>query len=116
MSNKTAQEALLGGDRSDFSVCSDGFSAVVTHQVHHHVFVKRGSPLGGHLADIDDGLWVVGVDVEDGGVDDPGDIGGIGGGARHAGVCGEADLQKQDAYKRTGGGKTWLCFVWLPGC
>ena len=40
-----------------------------------------------------DGLRVVGVHVEDGRVDHPGHVGRVGGGARHAGVRGEADLK-----------------------
>lgn len=54
--------------------------------------MERVPPLGCHLAHIHHRLRVIGVDVEDGSVDDSGDIGGVGGGARHPGVRGETDL------------------------
>ena len=72
-----------------------------THQVHHHVLVEGVPPIGRHLADVHHGLGVVGVDVEDGGVDHARHVGGVGGGARHAGVRGEADLT--EAGTRDGG-------------
>lgn len=65
----------------------------LTDQVDHHVFVEGGPPLGGHLADVDDGLGVVSIDVEDGSVDNTSHVGRIRRRASHAGVRGEADLE-----------------------
>ena len=79
----------------EFDVCSD--------QVHHHVLVEGGSPLGRHLADVHDGLGIVSVHVEDGGVDHAGHVRGVGRGARHAGICGETNLHThtQSEYNST---------------
>lgn len=55
--------------------------------------MERVPPLSRHLAHVHHRLRVVGVDVEDGSVDDAGDVGGVGGGARHPGVGGETDLR-----------------------
>uniref|UniRef100_A0A146YLN3 Uncharacterized protein n=1 Tax=Fundulus heteroclitus TaxID=8078 RepID=A0A146YLN3_FUNHE len=66
--------------------------AAVAHQIDHHVLVERGPPLRRHLADVDDGFGVVGVDVEDRRVDDARHVRRVRRGTRHAGVGGEADL------------------------
>lgn len=54
--------------------------------------MERVPPLSCHLTHIHHRLRVIGVDVEDGSIDDSGDIGGVGRRARHPGVRGEADL------------------------
>ena len=78
------------------SVCTDRCLCALTlntDQVDHHVFVERGPPLCGHLAHVDDGLGVVGVDVEDGSVDDSSHVCRIRRRASHTRVCGETDLE-----------------------
>lgn len=49
-----------------------------THQVHHHVLVEGAPPLGRHLAHVHDGLWVIRVHVENGGIHDAGHVSGVG--------------------------------------
>lgn len=66
--------------------------AAVTDQVDDDVLVEGGAPLGGHVAHVGDGLGVVGVDVENGGVDDPRDVRAVRRRARVARIGGEADL------------------------
>ncbi len=65
--------------------------AVADH-VNDDILLVLGAPVGGHLADKVDGLDVVGVDVEDGGVDGLGNVGAVGGRAGITGIGGEADL------------------------
>lgn len=77
-----------------------------TYQIHHHVFMERVPPLGCHLTHIHHRLRVIGVDVEDGGVDDSGDIGGVGWRARHPGVRGETDLWgREEPYEASAAAK-----------
>lgn len=64
-----------------------------SHQVYDHVFVEGAPPLGRHFAHVHHGLGVVGVDVEDGSVDDAGHVRGVRRGASHPGIRGEADLR-----------------------
>lgn len=63
------------------------------HQVDDHVLVEGGPPLSGHAAHVHDGLGVVGVDMEDGSIDDPRHVRGVGGGAGHPGVRRKANLR-----------------------
>ena len=64
----------------------------VPDQVDDNVLVPGRPPLRGDVGHQHHGLGVVGVDVEDGGVDDPTNVGAVGGGARVPRVCGEPDL------------------------
>ena len=57
------------------------------------------------LADVHDGLRVIGVDVEDRSTDDPGHVSAVGRGAREAGIGGEADL--------VDGGGGWMEYSFL---
>lgn len=66
--------------------------ASVSHQIDDTVLVESGTPLSRHLAHVHDGLRIVGVDMENGGVDDTSDIGTVGRGSRETGIGGEADL------------------------
>lgn len=75
-----------------FLVTQSGES--VAYQVHHYIFMKRRPPLGSNVAHVHHGLWVVGVDVKDGGIDHPGYVSGIGRRASHTWVSGEANLMK----------------------
>ena len=70
-----------------------------THQIHHDVFIESVPPLSCHAAHVYHGLWVVCVHMEDGCVDHAGHIGGVWGRAGHPGVCGEANLQKQEPLR-----------------
>lgn len=54
--------------------------------------MERVPPFSCHLTHVHHRLRVIGVDVEDGSVDDSGDVCGVGRGARHPGVGGETDL------------------------
>lgn len=96
------------------------------HQVDHHVLVEGVPPLGRHLAHVDDSLGVVSVDVEDGGVDHSGHVGGVGGGAGHTGVGGEADLQRAKGQRSANSHSLFISrskleslvpaavFIWVP--
>lgn len=72
-------------------------ASAASDQVDDDVLVEGGPPLRRHPAHVHDGLGVVGVHVEDGRIDDPGHVGGVGGGAGHSRVCCEADL-RANAY------------------
>lgn len=78
-----------------------------THQVHHHVLVEGIPPFSSHLAHVHDGLGVVRVHVKNGGIHDAGHVGGVGRGAGHARVCGEADLQGTHRLARGYGARCW---------
>ena len=73
-----------------------------THQVNDDILVESGPPLGCHLAHVGHGLWVICVDVEDGGIDHSGHVSAVGGGPRHAGVSGEANLSHIQDRNETG--------------
>lgn len=64
----------------------------LTNQVNDHVLVEGAPPLCSQPTNVHDGLGVVGIHVEDGRVDNPGHVGGVGRGAGHSRVCGEANL------------------------
>ena len=64
----------------------------VADQIDNDVLVPGCPPLGGDVGDQHHRLGIVGVDVEDGGVDDAAHVGTVGGGAGVAGVCRETDL------------------------
>lgn len=66
-----------------------------SHQVNDDVFVEGGPPFCSNLAHVHNGLGVVGIDMENGRIDDSGHISGVGGGAGHSGVRSEADLREQ---------------------
>lgn len=69
--------------------------AVAVH-VDDDVFAKALAEGDGETSDPDDGLEVFSVDVEDGNLEHPSDIGCVAGGARVAWVGGEADLVVDD--------------------
>ena len=54
--------------------------------------VESGTPLGGDVADVHDSFGVIGVDVENGRVDDAGNVRAVWRRARVTGIGGEADL------------------------
>ena len=64
----------------------------VSDEVDDDVLVPGGPPLRRNVGDQHDCLGVVGVDVEDGGVDNPADVRAVRGGAGVAGVGGEPNL------------------------
>mmetsp|Transcript_57860 Transcript_57860/g.125613 ORF Transcript_57860/g.125613 Transcript_57860/m.125613 type:complete len:274 (-) Transcript_57860:871-1692(-) len=64
----------------------------VADDVDHHVPLEAVAPLRGQTADLDDGVDVVAVDVEDGRLYALGDVGAVGRRARRARVSREADL------------------------
>ena len=66
------------------------FSPSVSHEVDDHVPVPGGSPLGGDVGHQHDGLGVISVDVEDGGVHHAAHVSAVRAGAGVAGVSGEA--------------------------
>lgn len=67
----------------------------VAYQVHHHVFMERCPPLSSNIAHIHHGVRVVGIDVEDGGINHPGHVSRVGRRASHTWVSGEANLMRQ---------------------
>jgi hypothetical protein len=68
----------------------------VADDVDDDVLLELGPPVGGELADKVDGLDVVSVDVEDGGVDRLGDVGAVGRRTGESGVCRETNLVVDD--------------------
>lgn len=64
----------------------------VSNQVNNNILVPGGAPFGGDVGHQHHGLGIVGVDVEDGSVDDSTDVGTVGGGSGVSGVSGEANL------------------------
>lgn len=67
--------------------------SAATNQVNDDILVEGGPPLRSHPAHVHDSLGVIGIHMEDGRIDNPSDISGVGGGAGHARVCSEADLR-----------------------
>ncbi|KAI3492962.1 hypothetical protein L1887_42337 [Cichorium endivia] len=78
--------------------------SAVADEVDDDVLLEGGAPVCGELGDEGDGLDVVAVDVEDGGVDGFGNVRGVGGGAGEARVGGEADLVVDDDVDGAAGG------------
>ncbi|KAI6773510.1 hypothetical protein HG531_000359 [Fusarium graminearum] len=64
----------------------------VTVEIDDNIVLELGAPIGSELADKVDGLDIVGVNVEDGGVDSLGNIGTVGGGSGETGVGCETNL------------------------
>ena len=64
----------------------------VADKVNDDILVPGGPPLGREVGDQHHRLGIVGVDVEDGSVDDSADIGAVGRGAGVARIRGEPDL------------------------
>ena len=54
--------------------------------------MEGGAPFCGYFTNMHNGLGVISVDVEDGRIDDTGDVRAVGRRARVAGVSGEANL------------------------
>ena len=64
----------------------------IAYHIDNDILVECGAVFGSDPADVEDGLGVVGVDVEDGGVHHTPDIGTIRRGTRVARISGEPDL------------------------
>jgi hypothetical protein len=62
------------------------------HHIDDNILMEGGAVLGCEVAHLDDGLRIVGVDVEDGRVHDAADVGAVRRGPAVAGIRGEADL------------------------
>src|SRR5208337_3755095 len=75
----------------------------IAEDVDDHGLVELLPVLGRDLGAEDDRLRVVAVDVEDRRLDQLGDVGGVGRGARIARVSGEPDLVVDDEMKRAAG-------------
>lgn len=76
----------------------------VAHDVDDDIGVEGCSPFRGQVEHEGDGLNVVSIHVEDGGVDGLGNVGGVQGGSRGARVGGETDLVVDDDVHGTAGG------------
>ena len=77
----------------------------VADKVNNNVVLELGAPVSGQLAHVVDSLNIVGVDVEDGGVDGLGNIGTVGGGTSETGVGGETNLVVDDEVDRAASGE-----------
>lgn len=75
----------------------------VANNVNNDIALELGTPVSGNLANVVDGLDVVTVHVEDGGVDRLGDVRAVGGGTSETGVSGETDLIVHDNVNGTTG-------------
>lgn len=75
----------------------------VADEVNDDVVLELGAPVSGKLADKVDSLDIIGVDVEDGGIDGLGDISAVGGGASETRISGETDLVVDDEVDGTAG-------------
>lgn len=64
----------------------------VADEINDDVVLELGAPVSGKLANEGDGLNIIGVDVEDGGVDGLGNIGTVGSRSGEAGIGGETNL------------------------
>lgn len=69
----------------------------MTNQVNDNILVEGGPPLCSHPAHVHYSLGVIGIHMEDGCIDNPSHIGGVGGGAGHSRVCSEANLKRSHA-------------------
>jgi len=68
----------------------------VANDVNDNILLELGTPVGSELADKVDGLDIVTVDVEDGGVNGLGNVGTVGSRAGETGIGGETDLVVDD--------------------
>ena len=75
----------------------------VAEHVDDHRLQEALAELGGDLGDVNDGLGIVAVHVEDRRIDHLGDVGRVGRRAREAGRRGEADLIVDDEMDRAAG-------------
>jgi hypothetical protein len=75
----------------------------VAVEVDDDIVLELGAPIGGKLADEVDSLDIIGVDVEDGGIDGLGDIRAVGGRAGESRVGGETNLVVDDEVDGTAG-------------
>lgn len=75
----------------------------VTVEIDNDIVLELGAPISSELADKVDSLHIIGVDVEDGGIDGLGDIGTVGGRAGETGVGGETNLVVDDEVDGTAG-------------
>ena len=73
----------------------------VSNQVNNNILVPGSAPLGGNVGHKHNGLGVIGVDVENGCVDDSADVGTVGGGSGVSGVGSEANLVVGNNVNRT---------------
>lgn len=67
----------------------------MAYQVHHHVFMERRPPLSSNFTHVHHSLGVVGIDVEDGSINHPGHVSGIGRRSSHTWVSGETNLNEK---------------------
>jgi len=80
--------------------------AAIAHQVHYHILVEAHAELQGQPGGKQDHLWVIAIDVEDGGCHHLGHVGGVAARAHVPRVAGgEADLIVDDDMDRTAHGK-----------
>ena len=77
--------------------------AAVAEHVDDHRLVELLPELGRDLGGVDNRFRIVAIGVEDRRLDDLGDVGGIGRGAREARIGGEADLVVDDEMDGAGG-------------
>ena len=75
----------------------------VADDVEHDILVELLAELGGDARGMHDGLGIIAVDVEDGGLDHQRDIRGIRRGAREMRCCGKADLVVHHDMHRAAG-------------
>ena len=64
----------------------------VTDQINDNVGIEGLSEFSGDLGDVDNGIGIVGVDVEDRGIDDSANVGTVRRGSRVSRISGETDL------------------------
>ena len=79
----------------------------VTDQIDDDVGVEGLSEFGGDLGDVDNSIWIVGVDVEDGGVDDSANVGTVRRGSRVSRISSETDLVVADKMDGATDGVEW---------
>jgi hypothetical protein len=75
----------------------------VTVEINDNIVLELGTPISSELADEVDGLDIVGVNVEDGGVDGLGNIGTVGGGSGETRISCETNLVVDDQVDGTSG-------------
>jgi hypothetical protein len=78
----------------------------VTVEINDNIVLELGTPVGSKLADEVDGLDIVGVNVEDRGVNGLGDIGTVGGGSGETRIGGETNLVVDNQVNGTSGGES----------
>lgn len=69
---------------------------MTTYQVHHYIFMESCPPLRCHITHIHYSFGVISVDMEYGGVDHTGYVGGVWRGTCHTGICCETNLGKEN--------------------